>query len=56
MSLPTNLLVIAFFSLPSGIEVWCGCKAPKEMFKVLDDQRNAYQNDPEIPPYTTWNG
>jgi hypothetical protein len=29
-----------------------GSEAPKEMFKVLSDQRNANQNDPEIPPYT----
>jgi hypothetical protein len=26
------------------------------MFKVLSDQRNANQNDPEIPSYTNQNG
>lgn len=26
------------------------------MFKVLSDQRNANQNDPEIPPYVNQNG
>jgi hypothetical protein len=26
-----------------------------EMFKDLGDQRNANQNDPEIPPYTNQN-
>jgi hypothetical protein len=30
--------------------------APKEMFKVLSEQKNAGQNDPEIPPYTNQNG
>ena len=33
-----------------------GCEAPKEMFKVLSDQRNANRNDPKIPPYTNQNG
>jgi hypothetical protein len=33
--------------------VW---KAPKEMFKVLSDQRNANQNDPEILLYTDQTG
>jgi hypothetical protein len=31
-------------------------RAPKEMFKVLSDQRNVNQNDPEIPPYINQNG
>jgi hypothetical protein len=26
-----------------------GSEAPRETFKVLSDQRNAIQNDPEIP-------
>ena len=33
-----------------------GREAPKEIFKVLSDQRNANRNDPEIPPYTYQNG
>jgi hypothetical protein len=32
-----------------------GWEAPKEMFKVLSDQRNANQNDPEIPTYSSQN-
>ena len=31
-------------------------EALKEKFKVLSDQRNANQNDTEIPPYTSQNG
>jgi hypothetical protein len=31
-------------------------EAPKEMFKLLSDQRNANQNDPEILTYTNQNG
>jgi hypothetical protein len=31
-------------------------KKRKEMFKVLSDQRNANQNNPEIPPYSNQNG
>jgi hypothetical protein len=27
----------------------------KKIFKILSDQRNANQNDPEIPPYTNKN-
>ena len=41
------------------IQVWIlnwgnlkGSETPKEMFKVLSDQRNVNQSDPEIPPYT----
>jgi hypothetical protein len=33
-----------------------GWETPKEMFKVLSDQRNANRNNPEIPPYTNQNG
>ena len=33
-----------------------GSSGRDEMFKVLSDQRNANQNDPEIPPYTNQNG
>jgi hypothetical protein len=33
-----------------------GWETHKEMFKVNSDQRNANQNDPEIPPYTNQNG
>jgi hypothetical protein len=33
-----------------------GWETPKEMFKVLSDQRNANQNNPEIPPHTSQNG
>jgi hypothetical protein len=32
-----------------------GGETPKEMFKVLSDQRNANQKDPEILPYTNQN-
>ena len=31
-------------------------EAPKEMLKILSDQRNANQNNPESPPYTNQNG
>jgi hypothetical protein len=33
-----------------------GCKAPNEMYKVLNDQKNVNQNNPEIPPYINHNG
>jgi hypothetical protein len=33
-----------------------GWEAPKEMFKVLSDQGNANQNNPEIPPHISQNG
>jgi hypothetical protein len=33
-----------------------GLETPKEMFKVLSDQNNANQNNPEILPYTNQNG
>jgi hypothetical protein len=33
-----------------------GKEALKEVFKVLSDQGNANQNNPEIPPYTNQNG
>jgi hypothetical protein len=32
-----------------------GWEAPKEMFKVLNDQRYANQNNTEIPTYTNQN-
>jgi hypothetical protein len=37
-------------------EISNGWEVPKEKFKVLSDQRNVNQNDPEIPPYTSQNG
>jgi hypothetical protein len=33
-----------------------GQEAIKEMFNVLNHQRNTNQNDPEILPYTIQNG
>jgi hypothetical protein len=33
-----------------------GGDTPKEMFTILSHQKNANQNDPEIPPYTNQNG
>jgi hypothetical protein len=33
-----------------------GWEAPKEMIKVLSDQKSANQNDPEVPLYTNQNG
>ena len=33
-----------------------GQEALKEMFKVLSNQRNASQNNSEVPPYTKLNG
>jgi hypothetical protein len=33
-----------------------GREALKEMFKILNHQGNANQNDPEITPYTNQNG
>jgi hypothetical protein len=33
-----------------------GGETLKEIFKVLSDQGNANQNEPEIPPYTNENG
>jgi len=33
-----------------------GWETPKEMFNILSHQRNANQNNPEIPPYTSQNG
>ena len=37
-------------------EISNGQEALKEMFKVLSHQRNANQNDPEIPHSTSQNG
>jgi hypothetical protein len=31
-------------------------KHPKKMFNILNDQGNANQNNPEIPPHTSQNG
>jgi hypothetical protein len=31
-------------------------KAPKELFNILNNQGNANQNNPEIPPHTSLNG
>jgi hypothetical protein len=28
----------------------------KKMFNIFNDQGNAYQNNPEIPPHTSQNG
>jgi hypothetical protein len=50
---------IYLFIFKLRIHVWGisnGWEAPKEMFKVLSDQRNSNQNTPEIPPYTNQNG
>jgi hypothetical protein len=33
-----------------------GWEAPKQMFQVFSDQKNANENDPEIPAYTNQNG
>ena len=33
-----------------------GQEALNELFKILSDQGNANQNDPEIPPHTNQNG
>jgi hypothetical protein len=35
------------------LNVW---EPPKELFKVLSDQRDAHQNEPKIPSYTNQNG
>jgi hypothetical protein len=32
-----------------------GWEAPKQMFKILNHQGNANQNNPEIPPHTCQN-
>ena len=31
------------------------CETPKEMFKVLNDQRSTNENNAEFPPYTNQN-
>jgi hypothetical protein len=37
-------------------ELLDGQEAPKDMFKILNHQGNANQNNPEIPPHTNQNG
>jgi hypothetical protein len=33
-----------------------GREAPEKMFNILNQQGNANQNNPEIPPHTSQNG
>jgi hypothetical protein len=33
-----------------------GREAPEKMFNILNHQRNANQNNPEIPSHTSQNG